>query len=70
MVNQILEKLDGVEEILNVLVVGMTNRRQVLDRALLRPGRLEVQIKIPLPDVGGRREMLRIHFGKLRGRGG
>ena len=64
-----MEKLDGVEDIPNVLVVGMTNRREVLDRALLRPGRLEVQIEIPLPDVGGRREMLRIHFGKLRGKG-
>ncbi len=49
-VNQILAKLDGVDALSNVLVIGMTNRRELLDDALLRPGRLEVQVKIPLPD--------------------
>jgi len=68
-VNQILAKLDGVEAIPNVLMVGMTNRRELLDDALLRPGRLEVQVEIPLPDREGRREILRIHFGALRSRG-
>ena len=67
--NQILSKLDGVKSIPNVLLIGMTNRRELLDEALLRPGRLEVQIEIPLPVREGRREILNIHFGALRNRG-
>ena len=65
-VNQILAKLDGVSAIPNVLLIGMTNRRELLDEALLRPGRLEVQIEVPLPDKEGRREILQIHFDALR----
>lgn len=47
----------------------MTNRRELLDDALLRPGRLEVQIEVPLPNREGRREILNIHFGALRKKG-
>lgn len=68
-VNQILAKLDGVEAIPNVLLIGMTNRRELLDDALLRPGRLEVQIEIPLPSKQGRREILKIHTDALRSKG-
>jgi len=68
-VNQILAKLDGVDAIPNVLLIGMTNRRELLDDALLRPGRLEVQIEIPRPDAEGRREIFQIHFEALRQRG-
>jgi vesicle-fusing ATPase len=68
-VNQILAKLDGVQSLDNILLIGMTNRPELLDPALLRPGRLEVQIEIPLPDERGRRDILNIHFGPLRTQG-
>lgn len=68
-VNQILAKLDGVNSLGNVLVIATTNRRELLDDALLRPGRLEVQVEVPLPDKEGRREILQIHFDALRRRG-
>jgi len=68
-VNQILDKLDGVKELGNILLIGMTNRRELLDPALLRPGRLEVQVEIPLPGQEGRREIMKIHFEALRRRG-
>ena len=67
-VNQLLAKLDGVQALPNILMIGMTNRRELLDPALLRPGRLEVQIEIPLPGKDERRETLNIHFGPLRRR--
>ena len=68
-VNQLLSKLDGVNALENILLIGMTNRKELLDPALLRPGRLEVHVEIPLPDKEGRREIMNIHFGALRKRG-
>ena len=69
-VNQLLAKMDGVKQASNVLVVGLTNRPELLDPALLRPGRLEVQLRIELPDLEGRRDILRIHTRRMRDAGG
>ncbi|KAJ7377865.1 hypothetical protein OS493_025759 [Desmophyllum pertusum] len=65
-VNQLLAKIDGVEQLNNVLLIGMTNRRDLIDDALLRPGRLEVQVEIGLPDEEGRVQILEIHTAKMR----
>lgn len=68
-VNQLLAKMDGVKEANNVLVVGLTNRPELLDPALLRPGRLEVQLRVELPDLQGRRDIFRIHTRQMRENG-
>ncbi|XP_050370156.1 vesicle-fusing ATPase [Argentina anserina] len=65
-VNQLLTKIDGVESLNNVLLIGMTNRKDLIDEALLRPGRLEVQIEISLPDENGRIQILQIHTNKMK----
>ncbi|KAJ8668062.1 hypothetical protein QAD02_009725 [Eretmocerus hayati] len=65
-VNQLLAKIDGVEQLNNILVIGMTNRRDMIDEALLRPGRLEVQMEISLPDEHGRLQILNIHTTRMR----
>lgn len=59
-VNQLLTLLDGVRGASNVLVVGLTNRLDLIDPALLRPGRLEVHVLIRAPDEAGRGEILRL----------
>lgn len=65
-VNQLLSKIDGVESLNNILVIGMTNRRDMIDEALLRPGRMEVQMEIGLPDEKGRCQILNIHTTLMR----
>ncbi|KAA8493624.1 Vesicle-fusing ATPase [Porphyridium purpureum] len=65
-VNQILSKIDGVNALNNILVIGMTNRKDMIDDALLRPGRLEVHVEISLPDEHGRLQILSIHTSKMR----
>jgi vesicle-fusing ATPase len=65
-VNQLLSKLDGVEQLNNILLIGMTNRKDMIDEALLRAGRLEVHLEISLPDEHGRQQILKIHTAKLR----
>ena len=64
-VNQLLAKMDGVEQLNNILVIGMTNRKDMIDEALLRPGRMEVQIEINLPDKDGRLQIFTIHTAKV-----
>ena len=64
-VNQLLSKIDGVDSLNNILIIGMTNRKDMIDEALLRPGRLEVQVQISLPDEAGRLQILSIHTGKM-----
>lgn len=64
-VNQLLAKMDGVEPLNNILIIGMTNRLDLIDNALLRPGRFEIQIEISLPDEHGRKEILKIHTKKM-----
>jgi len=68
-VNQLLAKIDGVKEAPNILVVGMTNRPELIDPALLRPGRLEVQLRVELPNRVGRRDILRIHTRRMKKEG-
>ncbi|KAJ5749959.1 hypothetical protein N7533_006987 [Penicillium manginii] len=65
-VNQLLSKLDGVDQLNNILLIGMTNRMDMIDEALLRPGRLEVHMEISLPDEQGRSQILKIHTEKMR----
>lgn len=58
--------MDGVDQLNNILIIGMTNRMDMIDEALLRPGRLEVHMEISLPDEFGRRQILKIHTNKMR----
>lgn len=64
-VNQLLTKMDGVDSLNNILIIGMTNRKEMLDEALLRPGRFEVQIEIGLPDERGRQQIFTIHTQQM-----
>ncbi|RPD66824.1 vesicular-fusion protein SEC18 [Lentinus tigrinus ALCF2SS1-7] len=68
-VNQLLSKMDGVDQLNNILIIGMTNRLDMIDEALLRPGRLEVHMEISLPDEKGRVQILQIHTSKMRANG-
>ena len=68
-VNQLLSKMDGVDQLNNILVIGMTNRIDLIDEALLRPGRLEVLMEISMPDEHGRYQILNIHTAEMRKNG-
>lgn len=63
-VSQILTEIDGLEELHDVLVIGATNRLDIIDEALLRPGRFDRIIEVPPPDAEGRRHILEIHTRK------
>lgn len=68
-VNQLLSKIDGVDQLNNILIIGMTNRLDMIDDALTRPGRLEVKIEIGLPKEHGRLQILNIHTQKMKANG-
>ncbi len=59
-IGQFLAEMDGVEELNGVLILGATNRPDILDPALLRPGRFDIQLPIPLPDAAGRQQVFEI----------
>eukprot|EP00891_Asterochloris_glomerata_P002430 jgi/Astpho2/2430/e_gw1.00044.20.1_t len=64
--NQLLVEMDGFQTTAGVVVLAATNRPDILDKALLRPGRFDRQISIDRPDVTGREHMFRIHLAKLK----
>jgi len=63
--NQLLVEMDGFEANEGIIIIAATNRPDVLDPALLRPGRFDRQIVVPNPDVGGREKILRVHMRKV-----
>ncbi|OGA06497.1 MAG: cell division protein FtsH [Betaproteobacteria bacterium RIFCSPHIGHO2_12_FULL_69_13] len=63
--NQLLVEMDGFEATVGVIVIAATNRPDVLDPALLRPGRFDRQVVVPLPDIRGREEILKVHMRKV-----
>jgi transitional endoplasmic reticulum ATPase len=64
-VNTILAEMDGLEEMQSVVVIGATNRPNLVDPALLRPGRFDELVYVPVPDANGRRRILSIHTSKM-----
>lgn len=63
--NQLLVEMDGFEANEGVILIAATNRPDVLDPALLRPGRFDRQVVVPLPDIKGREAILKVHVGKV-----
>jgi SpoVK/Ycf46/Vps4 family AAA+-type ATPase len=65
-VPQLLSEIDGVESLENVIVIGASNREDMIDPAILRPGRLELHVEIGLPNEFGRLQQLQIHTKAMR----
>jgi cell division protease FtsH len=63
--NQLLVEMDGFEGQTGVIVIAATNRPDVLDPALMRPGRFDRQVVVPLPDIRGREQIIRVHMRKV-----
>jgi cell division protease FtsH len=63
--NQLLVEMDGFEQNESIIIIAATNRPDVLDPALLRPGRFDRQINVPNPDVNGREKILKVHVRKV-----
>jgi transitional endoplasmic reticulum ATPase len=64
-VNALLTEMDGIQSSEGVFVMGATNRLNLVDPALLRPGRFDYKVEIPLPDLESRQQILRIHLGPM-----
>jgi len=64
-VNQLLTELDGVEEIEGVMVIAATNRKDLIDAALLRPGRIDAHVDLPMPDIETREEIFKVHMKNM-----
>jgi transitional endoplasmic reticulum ATPase len=64
-VSQFLTELDGLEELKDVVIIAATNRPDLLDRSLLRPGRFDRMICIPMPDIDARKKIIEIHLSKM-----
>ncbi|MBI2372049.1 MAG: CDC48 family AAA ATPase [Deltaproteobacteria bacterium] len=65
MVNQLLAEMDGLEELRGVVVLGASNRPDIVDPALLRPGRFDEIIYVPIPDRDARRDIFKVHMAKM-----
>jgi len=63
--NQLLVEMDGFEDNQAIIIIAATNRPDVLDPALLRPGRFDRQVVVPLPDIRGREQILKVHMKKV-----
>jgi len=64
-VNQLLSEMDGLEELRGVVVIGATNRPDIIDPALIRPGRFDELILVPVPDMATRKKIFEVHTGKM-----
>lgn len=64
-INQLLSEMDGFHQNEGVIVLGATNRRNDLDKALLRPGRFDVEVSVPVPDFLGRQQIIQLYLKKI-----